>query len=110
VERRRIARGGQLSYLPGVLLVAAVAVAIAAGLPRWSLLAWAVLAFVFLQLLLAETLRLPSWLNGLSPFFHLPKLPVESFDAVPAVVQLVLAAALVVLGFWAYQRRDVAAG
>ena len=40
--------GGQLSYLPGVLLVAAVAVAIAGLLPRWSLLAWAVVAFVVL--------------------------------------------------------------
>jgi ABC-2 type transport system permease protein len=61
--------GGQLSYLPGVLLVAAAAVAITAALPRWSLLAWAVLALVFLQLLLAQTLRLPTWLNALSPFF-----------------------------------------
>jgi ABC-2 type transport system permease protein len=102
--------GGQLSYLPGVLLVAAVAVAITAVLPRWSLLAWAVLALVFFQLLLSRTLRLPDWLDGLSPFAHLPSLPVESFDPVPAAAELVLAAALVLLGVWGYQRRDVAAG
>ena len=102
--------GGQLSYLPGVLLVAALAVALTAVLPRWSVLAWAVLAFVFLQLLLSETLRLPAWIDGLSPFWHLSKLPVESFDVVPATAELVLAAALVALGLWGYQRRDVAAG
>jgi ABC-2 type transport system permease protein len=102
--------GGQLSYLPGVLLVAAVAVAIAALLPRWSLLAWAVLAFVVLQVMLSQALGLPDWVDGLSPFSHLPTLPVDSFDAVPAVTQLVLATALVAVGRWGYRRRDIAAG
>jgi ABC-2 type transport system permease protein len=102
--------GGQLSYLPGVLLVAAIAVAIAALLPRWSLLAWAVLAFVVLQVMLSQALGLPDWVDGLSPFSHLPTLPVDSFDAVPAVTQLVLATALVAVGRWGYRRRDIAAG
>jgi len=102
--------GGQLSYLPGVLLIAAVAVAIAGLLPRWSLLAWAGVAFVFFQVILGETLRLPDWVDAISPFWHLPGLPVESFDPLPAVAELVLAAALVLLGLWGYRRRDVAAG
>ena len=101
---------GQLSYLPAVLLVAAVAVALTAALPRWSLLAWAVLAFVVLQVMLSEALRLPDWLDALSPFSHLPQLPVEPFDAGPALAQLALAAALVVVGLWGYSRRDVAVG
>ena len=102
--------GGQLSYLPGVLLVAAVAVAITGLLPRWSLLAWAGVAFVLFQVMLGETLRLPDWVDGISPFWHLPGLPVETFDPLPAVAELVLAAALVLLGLWGYRRRDVAAG
>ena len=102
--------GGQLSYLPGVLLVAAVSVAITGLRPRWSLLAWAGVAFVFFQVMLGETLRLPDWVDGISPFWHLPGLPVETFDPLPAVAELVLAAALVLLGLWGYRRRDVAAG
>jgi ABC-2 type transport system permease protein len=102
--------GGQLNYLPGVLLVTAAAVAINGLLPRWSLLAWAGVAFVFFQVILGETLRLPNWLDTLSPFWHLPELPVEAFHPVPGVAELVLAAALVVLGLWGYRRRDVAAG
>ncbi len=98
---------GQLSYLPAVVLIAAVTLAIAGLLPRWSMLAWAVVAFVFVQVLLGETLRLPDWLEALSPFWHLPGLPVDPFDAWPAVVELALAAALVVLGIWGYRRRDI---
>jgi ABC-2 type transport system permease protein len=102
--------GGQLSYLPGVLVVASAAVAIVGLWPRWSLLAWAGVAFVFFQVMMSETLRLPNWLDALSPFWHLPERPVQAFDPIPAAAELVLAAALVVLGLWGFRRRDVAAG
>ena len=102
--------GGQLSYLPGVLVVAAVALAIVGGWPRWSLLAWGVVAFVLFQVMVGETLRLPGWIDWLSPFWHLPELPVQAFHPAAAVAELVLAAALVALGLWRLRRRDVAAG
>ena len=102
--------GGQLSYLPGVLLVAAVAVAIAGLLPRRSLLAWAGVAFVLFQVMLGETLRMPDWVDGISPLWHLPGVPVESFDPLPAIAELALAAALALVGLWGYRRRDLAAG
>jgi ABC-2 type transport system permease protein len=98
---------GQLSYLPGVLLIAAVAVGLVGLLPRWSLLAWAGVAFAFFQVMLGETLRLPDWIEGFSPFWHLPGLPVETFDPLPAIAELLLATALVLLGLWGYRRRDV---
>ena len=98
---------GQLGYAPGVLLVAAAAAALTCVRPRWSLLAWAGVAFVVLQVLLGETLRLPDRVQGLSPFWHLSKVPVEALDPVPALVELALAAGLLVLAVWAYRRRDV---
>lgn len=102
--------GGQVSYLPGVLLLTAAAVAITGLLLRWSLLAWAGVAFVFFQVMLGETLRLPNWIDALSPFWHLPELPVETFNPLPAAVELVLAAALVMLAQWGYRRRDITVG
>jgi ABC-2 type transport system permease protein len=52
--------------------------------------------------------RLPSWAMDLSPFTHLSSLPGGSFEVVPAVALTVIAVALVLLGFLAYRRRDVA--
>jgi ABC-2 type transport system permease protein len=101
---------GQLSYLPGVLLVAALTVAIAGVVPRWSLAAWAAVAFVAFQMMLGETLRLPSWVDALSPFWHLPGLPVESFTFLPGLTELALAMALVLVGLWGFRRRDIAVG
>ena len=52
--------------------------------------------------------KLPSWVMDLSPFTHLSSLPGGSFEVVPAVVLTVIAVALVLGGFLAYRRRDVA--
>jgi ABC-2 type transport system permease protein len=100
----------QLSYAPGVLLVAAVAITFPGLFPRWSGLAWAGVAFVLFQVMLGETLRLPDWVDAISPFWHLPQLPVETFNPVPAVAELALATVLVLLSLWGYRRRDVTAG
>jgi ABC-2 type transport system permease protein len=100
--------GGQLSYLPGVLVLAAAAIAVVGLAPRASLAAWALVAFVFFQVMLGETLRLPDGIDGISPFWHLPGLPVDSFSPWPAVTELAIAASLVLVGLRGYRRRDVA--
>ncbi|HEX8780460.1 MAG TPA: polyketide antibiotic transporter, partial [Nocardioides sp.] len=102
--------GGQLAFLPGVLLVAACALALVGLHPRWSLLAWGVVAFVALHVMLGETLRLPDWVDSLSPFWHLPGIPVEPFSAAPAIVELVLASVLAAVGLWGFRRRDLTTG
>jgi polyether ionophore transport system permease protein len=98
----------QLTYLPGVLVVAAFAVAVAGLLPRRAMLAWILVAAVVFQTMLGETLHLPDVVNAVSPFWHLPGVPDEPFDPIPGVVELLLACALVVLGLWGYRRRDLA--
>jgi ABC-2 type transport system permease protein len=99
---------GQLTYLPGVLVVAAFAMAVAGLLPRRSMLAWVLVAAVFFQTMLGETLRLPDVVEAISPFWHLPAVPDEPFDPLPGLLELLVAAALVVLGMWGYRRRDLA--
>jgi ABC-2 type transport system permease protein len=99
---------GQLAYLPGVLVVAAFAVAVLGLLPRQSMLAWILVAAVFFQTMLGQTLRLPDAMNAISPFWHLPGVPSEPFEPIPGLVELLIAVALVLLGMWGYQRRDLA--
>jgi len=102
--------GGQLTYLPAVLVVAAFAAAVAGLLPRRSVLAWVLVAFLFFQTMLGQTLRLPDAIDAVSPFWHLPGVPQEAFHALPAMVELIVAGALLMLGLWGYRRRDLASG
>lgn len=102
--------GAQLSYAPGVLVVAAGAAAIVAIAPRWTGAAWALVAFIFIQVMLGETLGFPEWVDQLSPFTHLAAQPVENFDLLPAAAETALAALLTLLALWGYRRRDLVTG
>ena len=99
--------GGSLGMLPGVLLIAGVAVLLLGWLPRWSVLAWALFGFALLQAYLGDLLRFPDALSGVSPFWHLPRVPAEQFSAAPGLVVLVLALVLCVAGVVGVRRRDI---
>ncbi|GAA1233421.1 exporter of polyketide antibiotics [Janibacter melonis] len=99
--------GGQLSYLPAVLVVVGVAVLLVGARPRAVPLAWVVVGAVAVLALLGQSLGLPEGVERVSPFAVLPGVPVEPFDPVPGAVELVVVALLVGVGTWAYRRRDL---
>jgi ABC-2 type transport system permease protein len=93
--------GAALGQAPAVWLVAAMALAL------YALGGWALLALFFVVGLVGEMLELPGWVTGLSPFAHLPAMPVESFEPLPALVLTALAAALTLAAWWRFGERDI---
>lgn len=102
--------GAALATAPAVLLLAAVAVLLHGFAPRWALLVWTPFAFALVQSYLGELLDFPGWLAGLSPFWHLPLMPVEDFEALPVFVVAALAVAATVAGLVGLRRRDIGTG
>ncbi|WP_104107053.1 hypothetical protein [Nocardioides sp. 616] len=96
-----------LAQAPAVLLLAALGVLLVGWAPHRTLLAWALFAFALVQAYLGELLAMPDWLAGLSPFWHLPLLPVEDFRVLPAAVLTALALACAGLGLVGLRRRDL---
>ena len=94
--------------IPGALVLAGIAMLIAGWWPRRAPLAFLVVVFAFVQVYLGALLSFPEWLNALSPFDHLPLMPVEPFAAAPTLSVLALAVALTVLGVVGLRRRDLA--
>lgn len=101
--------GYSLVYLPGVLALAAGAVALAGLLPRMSMAVWAWLGVTFVIGWLGGLLDLPGWVNGVSPFEHLPLVPVEDLAWLPLVALTALAVALLGAGLVGFRRRDITA-
>ncbi|MDP3893216.1 MAG: hypothetical protein Q8Q44_18420, partial [Nocardioides sp.] len=99
--------GGILAQAPAVLAVAGVAVLIFGWLPRWVMVAWAVFGFVMLQAYLGGLLQLPDAVSGVSPFWHLPAIPAESFAVAPTLVVSLIALAVGAAGVAGIQRRDI---
>ena len=71
------------------------------------MLGWAFLVFFLTVGQLGELLRLPQTVIDLSPYVHVPKMPVESFAVGPSLLLTGLAAALLAASWLRYRARDI---
>lgn len=101
--------GYSLVYLPGVLALAAGAVALTGLLPRTTMVVWAWLGVTFVVGWLGGLLDLPGWVDAISPFDHLPLVPVEDFAWPPVAALTLLAGLLLAAGVVGFRRRDLVA-
>lgn len=99
--------GAMIARVPELLVLVGVAALLYGLAPRWQGLAWVVLGFGMVARFFGPSLAWPDGVLALSVFQHIPRMPVEPFDAVPVVVLTVLAAAVAGAGVLAFRRRDV---
>lgn len=96
-----------LAPLPAIWVMTALAALAAALLPRLDWLGWAAFGAVVLVGELGGLLNLPAWAQRLSPFAHVPRLPVEPMNWAPELVLTLIAAALLAAAALSYRRRDM---
>jgi ABC-2 type transport system permease protein len=96
-----------LVQIPAVWLVGALALLGLSLGSRWAIAGWVVLVAFFVVGPVAELLRLPGWVAGLSPYSHVPRVPAESLSVTPELVVSALAAACVATAWWRYRERDI---
>lgn len=96
-----------LAQAPAIWLVTAIATAAYAVRSRGAVLGWAFLVAFLTLGQIGELLRMPRWVIDLSPYVHVPRMPVESFALRPALVLTGLAAALLSAAWWRYRTRDI---
>lgn len=98
---------GAVAYTPALWLLVALAAVVFGFAPRWVDAAWAALAGCFVVGLLGVLLRLPVWLQDLSPFQDTPALPAASLDLRPLAVMALLAVVMLLGGLEGLRRRDI---
>lgn len=104
------AMGASAVVVPAALVIAGLGVALYGWWPHGVGLGWAIISATFLLSLLGGLLDLPEWVTDLSPFSHVPNVPLTPWSEVswgPLVVLAVIAVALYVAGFLGFRRRDV---
>jgi ABC-2 type transport system permease protein len=100
--------GAALAQLPAVLVIAGVAVAMFGLLPRSCVAGgWSALALAALLVLFGPVFRLAQWVQDISPFAHVPKLPGGPVSAAPLAWLAALAVALTAAGMAGLRRRDI---
>lgn len=100
--------GAALAQLPAALTVAGFVLLVFGGLPRLVVaLAWVALLVSIVCGLLGDVFGLPQVVRDLSPFSHVPAIPVVRATAAPILTLLAVAAALVAAGLALFRRRDI---
>ncbi|TFH19458.1 MAG: hypothetical protein E4H05_04570 [Acidimicrobiales bacterium] len=102
----RVAVAG-LVMVPAMWVFAGLALALYGLDPTWSPVVWALFVWALVAGMLASVLNLPAWVLDLSPFQHVPGLPADSMSWGPVVALVVVAGALMAVGLWALDRRDM---
>ncbi|MQA01620.1 MAG: ABC transporter permease [Streptosporangiales bacterium] len=95
------------AYIPALWVTAALAVALVGWLPRAAAAAWLVVVYGGVVGYFGAILQFPDWMHDLSPFGHIPRLPVDDFEWTPLLVLTGTAAALIAVGMYGFRRRDL---
>lgn len=94
-------------YLPAIWIMIGIAALFIGIMPKLSGLVWAYLSYSFFVVYLGGLLQLPEWMSRLSPYGHIPKLPVEEVNYMKVVILTVIALIIIALGFVGYKKRDI---
>jgi ABC-2 type transport system permease protein len=101
--------GAALVYAPAMWTLIGLAVALDGLAPRWVGASWAILLACLVAGFLGPVLGIPTWIQDLSPFERVPRLPAASLALPPLVALSVIAAALMLVGLAGLRRRDLGA-
>ncbi|MFV0134654.1 ABC transporter permease [Streptomyces sp. HMX87] len=99
--------GAAVAYAPALWVTVGVAAVLFGWFPRASGAAWIVPVYAFVVGYLGQILQFPGWMNSLSPFGHVPRLPAADMNWTPLLVLTLVAAALLWLGLAGFRRRDL---
>ena len=94
-------------YYPALLVMIGVAVLLIGFKPEALGIVWFYLGYSFFVVYLGQLLDLPEWFSSLTPFGHVPRLPIEEMDYTGISILTILALGLIVAGFLGYRRRDI---
>jgi len=99
--------GAAMVFLPAMWIMVGVAVLLIGIVPKVTSLIWVYLLYSFVVVYLGGLLQFPEWMGNLSPYGHIPQLPVEEMDVIKVSILTIVAVVLVVAGFVGYNKRDI---
>lgn len=95
-------------YFPAMLVMISLAIFLIGVFPKFTSFSWGYLVYSFIVVYLGNLLGVPNWMNNISPFGHIPQIPVEDMDYMKISSIVLVAVVLTVIGFIGYRQRDIA--
>jgi len=98
---------GVAAQLPEIWVFLGLAVLLVGCWPRLKSLSWAYLALGFISVYMGSLLKLPDWVQNVTPTGWMPRVPLHDINWTTFSWMVVLAIALVIIGWQGYRRRDL---
>lgn len=99
--------GAVLAYYPALFAMIGLTVFLIGFFPKFTPLIWMYIIYSFFVLYLGGLMQFPEWVGNLSPFGHIPEVPLEKITFLPLFLLSAMAVVLVLLGFIGFRRRDL---
>lgn len=96
-----------LVFIPAILVFAGLAVCIIGWFKKGSLIVYLYLAYSFLVVYLGQLLNIKQWLKKVTPFGHVPRLPIADMDWSATIIMLVIAMILFISGIVGFKYKDI---
>ncbi|EDL66362.1 ABC transporter permease [Bacillus sp. SG-1] len=94
-------------YLPAIWMVIALGVLLVGFLPNLTGVTWMYLGYSFFVIYLGGLFQFDEWVGNLSPFGHIPELPIEKMNILSISTLTLIALVVMAAGFVGYNRRDI---
>nr|MDA8353943.1 ABC transporter permease [Bacillota bacterium] len=96
-----------IAFYPALLVMIGTSAMLIGLLPKWNALVWLYLFYSFIVVYLGGLFQFPEWVAQISPFGHIPQLPVEEMDVSKVWLLTAVAILLATVGWMGYKRRDL---
>lgn len=96
-----------LVFYPAMLVMIGIAAFLNGFLPRLTHLVWIYFIYSFFILYLGNMMQFPDWAGKLSPFGHVPHVPIEDATFMPLFILSIIALGLMIISFVGFRMRDV---
>lgn len=96
-----------LVYFPAMLVMIGIVAFLNGFTPRFTNWIWAYFLYSFFVLYLGNLFQFPEWVGKISPFGHVPQVPIEEATFMPLFILTIIAAGLMVASLIGFRKRDV---
>lgn len=94
-------------YLPAIWLMIGIAIILIAYFPERTSFVWIYLGYSIFAVYLGRLLSFPDWVGKLTPFGHIPQIPLEELNWNNLIILSGIAIILTTVGFIRYRKRDM---
>lgn len=95
------------AHLPAMWLMVGLAVFLIGFMPKFTGLTWLYLGYSFFVVYMGDMLQVPEWMAKITPFGHIPQIPMEDIEIEKMLILILIAITLIIAGFIGYNRRDI---